>query len=167
MSAGVIAAGAPAQALTVIPISTGPFSLPGNASGVIPPGVIASGAETYDFTFTTIGGTYRTLMQMQSSKVSNGHPVQLSFALYKGNAGTGSFVANSGGTPTAATLLTLTSGNYYMQFVPKVAAPQLVTGGVTLLSSVPEPAAWATMILGMAAIGGLARTRRRAAALAA
>src|SRR5215469_7453207 len=125
-AAGIALAAAPAHAVTFA-ISTGPFSLPGNASGVIPSNVIVSGTHTYDFTFTTVGGTYKTLMQMQNSRLSTGLPVSLAFTLFKGVPGSGVFVANSGGTSTAATLLSLTSGSYYLE-LNKVAAPrELVT----------------------------------------
>src|SRR5579862_650127 len=98
LSAGVVLGCAPAHALVIVPIDTGPFSLPGNPSGVIPAGTFAQGTDTYDFTFTTIGGTYNTLMQMQTSVVATGNPDTLSFQLFKGLPGSGVFVANSGGT---------------------------------------------------------------------
>jgi hypothetical protein len=159
-AAGLALAAAPAHAVTFA-ISTGPFSLPGNASGVIPSNVIVSGSNTYDFTFTTVGGTYKTLMQMQSSRLSTGQPVPLSFTLFKGPVGGGVFVANSGGTPTAATLISLTSGSYYMELVESHAPKELVTGGITLLSAVPEPASWAMMLVGVGGLGAVMRRRRQ------
>ncbi len=160
LCAGALLAAAPAQALVVVPISAGPFSLPGNPSGVIPSGTFATGTNTYDFTFTTIGATYKTLMQMQATVVGTGNPDNLSFVLYKGLPGSGSFVANSGGTTTAATLVTLTQGTYYMQLDRTAVPKELVTGGVTLLSSVPEPATWAMMMVGVGGLGAVMRRRR-------
>jgi hypothetical protein len=168
VAAGLAAAGAPAHALQIVPIATGPFSLPGNPSGVIPSNEIVKGTDSWDFTFSILGGTYKTQLQMQASKLSNGAPTPLTFTLYKGPTGSGSFWANSAGTSTAASLnLNLSPGNYYMQLDRVQAPKELVTGGLTLLSSVPEPASWATMMLGLAAIGGAARTRRRMAGAAA
>ena len=165
LSAGVLLASAPAHALTIVPIATGPFSLPGNPSGVIPKGTFATGTNTYDFTFTTVGGTYKTLMQMQTTVVGTGNPDNLAFTLYSGSPGTGSFVANSGGTSTAATLVTLTSGTYYMQLDRTAVPKELITGGVTLLSAIPEPATWGMMLIGLGGLGAMMRTRRRASAL--
>jgi PEP-CTERM motif len=165
LSAGVMLACAPAHALVIVPISTGPFSLPGNPSGVIPAGTFAVGTNTYDFTFTTVGATYSTLMQMQTSIVATGNPDTLSFKLFKGLPGSGVFIANSGGTTTAATLVSLTAGSYYME-LQRVSVPQeLVTGGLTLLKAVkgggvPEPAVWTTMLVGFGALGAVLRRRR-------
>ena len=158
----LLAAGAPAHAVTIIPVSTGPFSLPLDPDGVLP-GNYAFGGDTFDYTFTTIGGTYDTLMQIQATKVSNGVAQHVSFQLFKGTPGSGSFVANSGGTSTAATLLTLTSGTYYLEYSPSIVQKEYVTGGITLLQSVPEPAAWGMMLLGIAALGGAMRQRRQLA----
>ena len=154
-------ASAPAHAVTVVPMNTSPFSLPGNPSGVIPANTFAVGTNTYDFTFTTIGGTYNTLMQMQASKVANGAPQGLSFELFKGLPGSGVAVAPSGGSATAATLLTsIAAGNYYLELNTTSAPNELVTGGITLLSAVPEPATWGSMILGFGLLGLAARRRR-------
>ncbi len=163
MSAGVMLTALPAHAVTIIAMETGPFTLPSNPSGIIPKGTFAQGTNTYDFTFTTIGGTFKALMQAQNSKAKDGTPEPLTFTLYSGNPGSGTFVANSGGTPTAATLLdTLGAGSYYMQLDTVKAPKELVTGGITLLSGVPEPATWAVMFLGLGGIGASLRNRRRA-----
>ena len=152
-----------AHATVVVPISTSPFFLPGNASGVIPAGTVASGANTYDFTFTTIAKSYDAVTQMQASSESSGAPLPVSFSLFSGAPGTGALVANSGGTPTAATLLEkLAPGNYYLQFTASSASSELITGGLTLLSSVPEPASWALMLIGVGSLGAAMRSRRQA-----
>jgi hypothetical protein len=158
-TAGMMAGAA--HAVTIVPIANGPFSLPGNPSGIIPAGELVTGGNTYDFTFTTVGGTYKTLMQMQASKVRNGTAQTVAFDLYSGTPlGAHSFIAHSGGTATAATLLTLTAGTYYMQYSPSISPTELATGGVTLLQTVPEPAAWALMLVGVGALGAAMRRRR-------
>jgi hypothetical protein len=166
LSAAIIGA-APAHAVTFV-VQTGPFDLPGDPSGVIPANVIATSSNTYEFTFSTIGGTYKTLMQMQTSKVSNGVPQVLTFALFSGTPGSGTFISNSG-TGTAATLeLNLSPNNYYLELVTSSTAPrELVTGGITLLSTVPEPATWAMMITGVGLLGLAARRRRSLSAAVA
>jgi hypothetical protein len=160
-------AAAPAHALTIVPVSTGPFSLPIDPSGVIPANEKVFGASTTDFTFSTLGGTYKTLMQMQASSINDGSPQNIAFTLFSGSPGSGTSVAPSGGTATAASLLwTLAPGNYYLQLVTTSTPSkgELVTGGLTLLSQVPEPATWATMIVGFGLIGLAARRRRLTAA---
>ena len=163
--AGVALAGAPAHAVTVVPISTGPFSVPANPSGVIPKGTLLSGTGKWDFTFTTISNTYDVLMQMQMTRVSTGVPTDIAFNLYCGAPGSGSFISHSGGTPTAASLLeTLTTGDYYMQVSLGSSPVQLLTGGITVMN-IPEPATWGMMILGIAGVGALIRRRRNLAAV--
>jgi hypothetical protein len=168
VAAGVMLASA-AHAVTIISMSPGVLQLPAPASAVIPKGTFAQGTGTWDFTFTTLGGAYKALMQAQASKAKNGVPQSLSFALYSGTPlGANSFIANSGGTATAATLLTnLSPGSYFLQLTTFKAPKELVTGGVTLLSAVPEPATWAVMLIGIGGIGAMSRTRRRAVATAA
>ena len=127
----------------------------------------ATAAQLYragDFTFTTIGGTYQTLMQMQTSLLSNGAPQPLTFELFKGAPGSGAAIAPSAGTSTAATLIkSISPGNYYLEFNTVSAPQELVTGGITLLSAAPEPAAWIMMLMGVAGLGAALRGRRRAA----
>lgn len=162
-SVGMAAAAAPAHAVTVATFS-GPYSLPGNAGGVIPSGTFAQGSSTYDFTFSTLSN-YHVLMQMQASSVNTGAAQALSFTLFSGSPGSGVFVASSAGTATAAALLKgLHSGTYYMQLTTTGAPKELVTGGLTLLSAAPEPASWALMLLGVGGLGAVARRRRMAAA---
>jgi hypothetical protein len=151
-----------AHAVTVVPFANGPFSIPADSAGIIPAGTFVAGGQTDDYTFTTLGGTYEALMQMQATTVKTGVPQNVSFTFFKGLPGSGVFIANSGGTATAATLLTLVNGTYYVEYTESGTQKALVTGGVTLLSTVPEPAAWTLMLLGVAGLGGLLRSRRTA-----
>jgi hypothetical protein len=145
-----------------IPFSTGPFSIPGDPAGVIPAGTFVSGTATEDFTFT-LAGSGKATMQMQASAVSDSSPQTLAFTLFSGSPGSGSFLANSGGSATAATLLQkLTPGNYYAELNTVAAPNSLVTGGLAL-TPVPEPAAWGMMLLGVAGLGAVARRRRMSA----
>jgi hypothetical protein len=172
MTAGVMVAAAPAHAVTYAIVTepgggTLPYTLPGNPAGVVPSGVQVSGASTSDFTFSTIGGVYKVLMQLQMSNKANGAPSALNFTLFSGTPSTGTSIGVSGGTPTAATLKQgLAPGNYYLELQTNLPPGEtdLVTGGITLLSAVPEPATWATMILGIGLIGVAARRRRVSAA---
>jgi hypothetical protein len=161
LSAGLCLAAASAHAVTIVPISTGPFG-PGNTAGVIPANITTNGNKTTDFTFTTLFKTYTTLMQLQASSISSGDPEPVAFKLYSGTPGTSSFIANSGGTSTAATLLwSLAPGSYFLQYKASAAPKELITGGITLLSGTPEPAAWTMLLIGLGGLGATLRARRR------
>jgi MYXO-CTERM domain-containing protein len=166
--AGVLAASAPAHAVTIVPLSLSPLSLPSHPGAVIPSGTFVQKTAVYDFTFSTKGHPYDVLMQMQASNLKTGQPGKLAFELFSGSPGTGTWIANSGGTPTAATLLdVLQPGSYYMQLSTVKAPKELLTGGVTLLSTVPEPASWAMALVGFGGLGAMMRRRRMAGAAAA
>ena len=160
-AAAVALASAPAHAVTTVPLATSPFSL-ANPSGVVPSGTMVSGTGTYDFTFSTIGGTYNALMQLQMTNTVTGGPRDLTFELFSGSPGSGVALAPSAGVASTPTLLaTLAPGSYYMEVNISKEPVDLVTGGVTLFSSnIPEPAAWTTMILGFGLMGLAARRRR-------
>ena len=166
--AGAMFAAAPAQAVTIVPLSATPLSLPAHPSVVIPKGTFVQKTNVYDFTFSTIGHPYDALMQMQSTNVKTGKPVALAFELFRGLPGSGHFVADSGGTASAATILDeLQPGSYFLELSTVQAPKELVTGGVTLLSVAPEPATWASMLLGLGLLGGAMRRRRQPAAVIA
>jgi hypothetical protein len=165
VAAGDLLLGSAAEAaVIVIPIDTGPFSLPGNPVGAIPAGTYFEGSNTYDLTFTTVGPVYDTRMQLQATTVGAGGSSDIAFALFRGAPGSGVFVANSGGPPTAPTLQILTAGSYYMEVNTLSAPREQVTRGVTLLSALsaaPEPEGWALMLFGFGALGAVVRGRRR------
>ena len=100
LTAGLWLAAASAHAVTIVPLDTGPFG-PGNMAGVIPPNTISNGNKTYDFTFTTLSRTFKTLMQLQASNVFTAFPEPVSFRLFSGTPGSSSLIASSGGTATA------------------------------------------------------------------
>ena len=159
LAATLASASVPAHAVSFA-INSGPFTAPGNASGVLPSGVTASGTNTYDFTFSTLGGTFRTIMQMQATAVNDGSPQGLDFQLFRGPPGSGVWVSASGGMPTAATLMkSLAPDNYYLELNTSGVQNEYVTGGIALLSPAPEPAAWAGMVLGLGLLGLAARRR--------
>jgi hypothetical protein len=168
MSAGVMLAASPSQAVNIA-LATGPFSVPANPSGVIPAGTFASGTNTYDFTFTILGGPFEDLLQLQASAIANGVPQPVAFKLYDGDPGSGVFVANSGGTSTAASLShPIGPGDHFFEMLTVGAPLELVTGGMTLTQltrtgGVPEPATWALSLLGIGALGATLRRRRAAA----
>ena len=162
VSMGMMLATAPAHAVTVIPLSP-TLQLPSAPSDVIPRGTFVQNTNTYDLTFTTKAHIYDTLMQMQATNVKTGKPVSLAFELYSGLPGSGTPLAPSS-TGTAATLLDiLKPGDYYLQLKTVKAPKELLTGGVTLLAAVPEPATWAAMLMGLGLVGAGLRARRRAA----
>ena len=152
-----------APAATIIQaIPGGPFSL-ANPLATFPGTALLAG-NTYDFTFS-IGpptGTLATIqIQAQAQKSGDNEPITYDF--YSGAPGSGSFLGTSS-TGTNANL-TFNPGvsDYYVQVTPAYIA-EGKTGealsGTILISTVPEPAAWALMLVGF---GGLGATLRRRA----
>jgi hypothetical protein len=139
---------------------------------VIPAGTVASGTNTYDFTFMIVGGPYQQLLQLQASAIANGIPQPVSFELFDGDPGSGVFVAHSGGTATAATLShKITAGDHFFEMKTLAAPPELVTGGLILTAlgrsfGVPEPATWALTLVGFGGLGAALRRHRRSSSLA-
>jgi hypothetical protein len=161
LSAAAMLAASPSHAVNIA-LATGPFSVPADPSGVIPAGTFASGTNVYDFTFTILGGPYKGLMQLQASTLG-GVPQSVAFKLFDGVPGSGVFVANSGGTSTAAALSHVVgTGDHFFELNTAGAPLELVTGGLTL-SVVPEPATWALTLLGVGALGAALRRRHAAA----
>jgi hypothetical protein len=124
----------------------------------------AVAANVYDFAFNLLS-TADTLMQMQGS--TGAGPQLISFSLFSGAPSSGSLIAGSGGTPTAASLdEILTAGAYYLQ-ADSISAPNELISGAVTPSAVPEPAVWGLMITGFGGLGLMARRQRRSGAVAA
>ena len=84
----------------------------------------------------------------------------MTYSLYTGTPGTGTFVAQSALMEYSPTIsFTPAAGDYYVE-VDVISANGETAGG-TLTSVVPEPAAWAMMLVGF---GGLGLALRRRAA---
>lgn len=163
LSIGALAA--PANSATVImPIAGGPFSGT-NPIGAFP--VIAlSKANTYDFTFDLVPpivGPTDTQLQAQAQKTNSAQLIQ--FDLYSGTpTGAHTYIATSPLTFSSVLSEMLSPGDYYVQVKPSyIALSGEVSSGSLITATVPEPASWALMILGVTAVGGALRGRKRLA----
>jgi hypothetical protein len=158
-----LVATAASAATFIVPLAGGPFSLT-NALATFPGTELLAG-NTYDFTFSMAqplnGSTATIQIQAQAQKSGDNEPITYDF--YSGDPGSGSFLGTSS-TGTNANL-TFNPGvsDYYVQVTPAYIA-EGKTGealsGTILISTVPEPAAWALMLVGF---GGLGATLRRRA----
>ena len=151
-----------ASAVTIV-VPGGPFSLANPLATF--PGTDLDKADTYDFTFT-VGAPTGTLatIQIQAQAQKTGDNETIQFALYSGSPGSGSFLATSSSGTNANIEFNPSSGSYYVEVTPayiKEGASGEALSGTILISSVPEPAAWALMMVGF---GGLGATLRRRAA---
>lgn len=165
LSLGALAA--PADSATIA-ITGGPFSGT-NPIGAFP--VIAlNSSDTYDFTFSLVpplGGDTQEQIEAQSRPtVGPGSPEPIQFDLYSGTpTGSNSRIATSTRSTSAFLAEDLAPGNYFVQVTPgDIAVNNEVLSGSLVTASVPEPASWALMILGVGAIGATLRGRRRLAA---
>ncbi len=129
-------------------------------------------ADTYDFTFTLappLAGSTATQLQAQA-QIGNGVPEDIAFSLYSGTpTGTHSLIATSPFAISSVVSEDLTAGNYYIQITPAdIVVNKEVDSGSIVTTAVPEPAAWAMMLVGFAGVGSMVRrkTEKSAAALA-
>lgn len=162
---GTISAPVAASAMTIVkPFLGGPFS-PGNDLGTIQAIKLLT-KNTYDFTFTISPAGGSVLTQIQASVAGpTSEPMQ--YTLFKGTPGSG--VALDMSTKSIAPSLTdlLDVGKYYVQVDYIAKNNELLTGGLDVSATTPEPAAWGMMLLGFVALGATLRSNRRQAAPAA
>jgi len=153
-----------ASAVTIV-VPGSPFSL-ANALATFPGTELIKG-DTYDFTFSMgppLGVGTEATIQIQAQAQKTGDNETIQFDLYSGSPGSGSFLATSSSGTNANIEFNPSSGSYYVEVTPayiKEGASGEALSGTILISSVPEPAAWALMMVGF---GGLGATLRRRAA---
>jgi hypothetical protein len=160
--AAVLAALAATSASAVtIAIPGGPFSLANDLATL--PGTLLASGTTYDFTFTVAPplGTLATIqIQAQAQKSGDNEPITFDF--YSGDPGSGTFLATSSTGTNANLSFNPGAGDYYIEVTPAyIAKNNEALSGTILISTVPEPAAWAMMLVGF---GGLGATLRRRSA---
>jgi hypothetical protein len=136
-------------------------------------GILATANNTYDFTFTLAAPLKGdTSIQFQGETV-RGAAEAVSFKLYEGvptlgSPEAGTLLGSSGAKALSPTLtLDLAPGSYYVNVVYNrdlTGSKESISGNITTLS-VPEPASWALMLIGVGAVG--AGLRRRASKVAA
>ena len=160
----VLAAGS-THAVTVITkaVPGGPFSADNSFGGL--PVLALNKADLYNFTFTLvppIDGDTQTQVQAQIETKLGGSPEPIQFDLYSGTpSGSHTFLQTSPVSTSSFLALDLTPGNYFIQIKPSYIAKNGEVDSGSVITAVPEPAAWSLMILGVTAIGGALRSRRR------
>lgn len=156
---GLVAIGTAAQSATVIKtIDGGPFSGANPIGGF--PVIELLTADTYDFTFTIdtpVAGVTQLQLQAQTELTHAAEPI--SFDLYSGTpTGTHSLIAASPVSTSSVLSELLTPGAYFVQVTPsQIAVNKEVDSGSLIAASVPEPASWALMLIGVGAIGAALR----------
>jgi PEP-CTERM motif len=125
------------------------------------PVMALSKTNTYDFTFamgSPLVGDTQTQFQAQ---IIGGKAELISFDLYSGTpTGSHAFIAASPVAYSSVLSEDLKAGDYYVQITPtQIAANDEVVSGSLIVATVPEPASWALMILGIGAAGGALRRR--------
>jgi hypothetical protein len=163
--AAAIAAMTPVHAATIVTaFAGGPFSL-ANPTGTLPATKITSG-NTYDFTFTMApplsGSTTSTQVEAQALIGKPAAPVAelIQYSLFSGTPGSGTFIAQSSIDFAPVIGFNASPGAYYLKldYVAKVG--EVISGSV-LTTGVPEPASWATMLVGLGILGSILRRRVR------
>jgi len=165
-AASALIATAASAATIITPFIGGPFSLI-NPLGTLP-AVAMLKKNTYDFTFTMVPPLAGSSSQVQLQAQAQIKPFIseiITFDLYSGTPGTGSFL-NTSSTGTNALLLTaLSAGNYYVEVKPAYIASNKEVSSGSIVTSIPEPATWGLMLLGFG-IAGTALRRRTVLAAA-
>jgi len=149
-----------ASAITIV-VPGGPFSL-ANPLATFPGTELAAG-NTYDFTFSVAPplGTLATIqIQAQAQKTGDNEPITFDF--YSGSPGSGSFLGTSSTGTNANLSFNPAAGSYYVEVTPAYIAEGKsgeALSGTILISTVPEPAAWAMMLVGFGGLGAALRRR--------
>jgi hypothetical protein len=155
--AASLAAVTPTSAAVIVkPFLGGPFT--GGDLGTIA-AIKLLKTNTYDFTFTLLPGSGSVLTQIQAS-VSGPVSEPIQFSLFSGTPGSGSFIDMSTLMIGPSLTDSLTPGSYFVQVDFIAVNKELLTGGLEV-SPVPEPGAWALMLIGF---GGMGLALRRRAA---
>lgn len=158
-----LAAVAPAaSAMTVIKAFTGgPFSLL-NPLGTLPATKLLKG-NTYDFTFSMVqplkGAASSTQVSAQLLAHGTSTPELIQYSLFSGAPGSGSFISQSALDYSPTITFRPEVGAYYLK-VDVVSRFGETVGGTLTTAPVPEPGAWAMMLLGFGSLGGVLRRRR-------
>jgi hypothetical protein len=149
-----------ASAVTIA-IPGGPFSLTNDLATF--PGTELATGTTYDFTFSVTAptGTLATIqIQAQAQKSGDNEPITYDF--YQGDPGSGTFLGTSSTGTNANLTFNPTVSDYYVEITPAYIAEgknNEALSGTILISTVPEPAAWAMMLVGFGGLGAALRRR--------
>lgn len=146
----------------------GPFSSL-NPIGTLPATFVQS-ANTYDFTFSLVAPV-TGISATQVAAIANGSTranEQIQYQIYEGVPTTadpenGTLLATSLDTFSPTVFINLAPGSYYVNVLPADIAVngEVLSGSfVTAPATIPEPAAWALMMLGVGLAGANLRSRR-------
>jgi MYXO-CTERM domain-containing protein len=123
--------------------------------------------NTYDFTMSFVqplsGAVSSTQVSAQLLAKSQSTPELIQYSLYSGTPGSGSFLSQSTLDYSPTISFTPAVGDYYVE-LDYVAKINETVGGTITTASAPEPAAWAIMLVGFGALGGVMRRRNSMAA---
>jgi hypothetical protein len=159
-----LGATAASAATIIVPIPGGPFNEINSLATL--PGTFLDKANTYDFTFSMdepLKGSVSTV-QIEAQAQHTGANENITFDLYSGSAGSGTYLATSSTGTNANLAYNASPGAYYIQVTPtyiKQGTNQEALSGTILTGSVPEPATWGLMLLGLGVVGGSLRIARR------
>ena len=169
IAACALAPGAASAAVIITAFLGGPFSGL-NPIGTLP-ATFVQASNTYDFTFDIVspisGFSATQLAAIANGSVRTAELVQ--YQIYEGVPTTsdpenGTLLATSPLAFSPTVFLNLGPGQYYVNLLPaEVSINNEVVSGSFVASPVPEPAAWAMMLIGLG-LGGAALRMRRAGA---
>ncbi len=121
--------------------------------------------NTYDFTFSVAPDAVVVLTQIQASL---GGPQDIGFTIFSGTPALPTGTVDTSPVEDGPALTdTLGVGSYFIQVDSIAKNGELLTGGLDV-SAVPEPMAWALMLVGFGGVGAALRRRvAKSAAMAA